>query len=90
MSRIRSNLVGLVHAACGLIVLGILLQGLGIAHQQAGLIGILMGLFVFPLLTVATPFYAGLAMGNWRILQVDVVWLVALLVVASILTRGKP
>ncbi len=80
---------GLQYAACGLIVLGILFQGLGIAHQQTGLIGILVGLFVFPILTFATPFHAGFAMGNWRILQVDVVWLVVLLVVASILTREK-
>jgi hypothetical protein len=87
MSKLRSSAAGVLYTLCAITVIGILIQGLGIAHQQAGLVGILVGLFVLPLLTVATPFYAGFALDNWRILTVDVVWLIVLFGLALFLER---
>lgn len=43
---------------------------LGIIHSKLGFFGVLVSLFLFPVVTVVAPWYVGLADGNWRPLMV--------------------
>jgi hypothetical protein len=89
MSGIRWGASKVLLILAGLNLLGILVQGLMIAHQQAGLIGVIVGFLVAPFLVLATPIYAGVALGSWRILKVDVVWLIITLLLAAVIAPGR-
>jgi hypothetical protein len=38
---------------------------LGIVHAKLGIIGVVVGLFIFPVVIYLAPWYVGFADGNW-------------------------